>query len=122
MKHTFTLFTALVLAALSMLHAEEKTDTPTSIEVWLQLYPKGATNEKEAPRGAWSLLADDLRLTQAIDAEGGKSQVLIGPNAGNGDFGDFEDGKHQLNGHLIQTTRVIEGTKETPAASGRKFV
>jgi len=54
---------ALLLTPSAALRAEEKPNVPTSIEIWIQLFPKGASNEAEAPRGAWSLLADDLRLT-----------------------------------------------------------
>ena len=109
----------LMLVLPISLQAEEKPDVPTSIEIWLQLYPKGASNEAEAPRGAWSLLADDLRFTQTIDAEGGKAQLLIGPKA---NHGDFEDGAPQLNGYLTQSVNVLEGTKEIPAVSGQKFL
>lgn len=119
MKHTLTLLAALLLAPLATLHAEESSATPTSVEIWIQLFPKGASNEAESPRGTWTLFADDLRLTQAIDAEGGQSQVLIGSKA---NHGDFEGGSPPLNGYLTQSVKVFEGTKETPAASGQKFL
>jgi hypothetical protein len=119
MKHTLTLLVALLLAPLAALQAEDAPSNPVSVEIWIQLFPKGASNEAEAPRGAWTLFADDLRLTQAIDAEGGKSQVLIGPKASHG---DFEGGSPALNGYLTQSVKVLEGTKQTPAASGQQFL
>jgi hypothetical protein len=110
---------ALLMMPPGALRAEDTSDVPTSIEIWIQLFPKGASNEAQAPRGAWTLFADDLRLTQAIDAEGGKSRILIGPQVKNG---DFEDGGHQLNGYLTPSIQTLDATPEIPAASGLKFV
>jgi hypothetical protein len=114
-----TVTAMMLLAPLAVLHAADAPPLPTSMEIWLQGFPKGASNEAEAPREAWTLYFDDVRLTQAIDAEGGKSTILIGPEAANG---DFESDGHALNSYLVRQVKTVEATDALPAASGKRFV
>jgi hypothetical protein len=119
LKRVITASFALLHLPLVSLYADENTQAPTSVEIWIPCFPKGASNEAVAPREPWTLYVDDLRLTQAIDAQGGKSLTLVGPDVDNG---DFERGENSLNGYLLRSWTTVTATDQTPAASGKKFV
>jgi len=91
---------------------------PASIELWIEGVPKGASHSVAAPREACTLFVDDLRMAQSVDAEGGKSVMLLGPQVNNG---DFESGSADCNSYLAQSVSVVTATPELPAASGTRF-
>ncbi|HET6250906.1 MAG TPA: hypothetical protein VFE47_24670 [Tepidisphaeraceae bacterium] len=91
---------------------------PMSIELWVGGVPQGASHSVAAPRQACTLFVDDLRMTQSIDAEGGKAVTLLGPDMNNG---DFESGSADCNSYLVQSVSVLTSTSQLPAAHGKRF-
>ncbi|HEX3997503.1 MAG TPA: SGNH/GDSL hydrolase family protein [Pirellulales bacterium] len=121
MCRVFSLIVVLLLCPAGALDASGPSNAsalPTSVELWIEGVPAGASHSVAAPRAACALLIDDLRMTQAVDAEGGKTVVLLGPGIHNG---DFESGTVDCNSYLVERTSISDATPQLPAASGKKF-
>ncbi len=121
MRRTFLVVTVLLLGPAVSLDAaqpQKPAVTPASIELWIEGVPAGASHSAAAPREACTLLVADLRMTQAVDAQGGKTVLLLGPGVNNG---DFASGRADCNSYLVQSVSVVTATTEAPSASGKKF-
>lgn len=91
--------------------ATENLNPPASIELWINAFPNGGSNERDNPRGAWTLFVDDLRIKQsASDAQEGVS--ILSPE---------QDHEVLNNGYLVQKVEQVAATPELPAAEGEKY-
>ncbi len=121
MRRTFPFLIAILLllsraVALDAAPPQGPRVPPASIELWIEGVPAGASHSAPAPREACTLFVADLRMTQAVDAQGGKTVLLLGPGVNNG---DFASGSPDCNSYLVESVSVVTATATAPTASGK---
>ena len=120
MRHAFLIVIVLLLGpAVSLDAAQPQTPrvTPASIELWIEGVPAGASHSAAAPREACTLFVADLRMTQAVNAQGGKTVLLLGPGVNNG---DFASGSPDCNSYLVESVSVLTAPNGAPPTEGKK--